>query len=206
MSQFFRIHPEDPQARLIKRAAEIVREGGVIVYPTDSAYALGCHIGDKAALERIIRIRQLDKNHAFTLACADLSSIATYAKVSNSYYRLLKANTPGPYTFILPATSEVPRRLLHPKRKTIGIRVPGNPIARALLSELADPLMSTSLILPDQNAPFSDPEDIRDRLERQVELVIEGGYGLQEETTVIDMTEDYPVLVRSGCGDPAPFI
>lgn len=206
MSQFFIIHPDNPQPRLIKRAAEIVREGGLIIYPTDSAYALGCHMGDKAALERINNIRQLDKNHAFTLACANLSSIATYAKVSNTYYRLLKANTPGPYTFILPATSEVPRRLLHPKRKTIGIRVPGNPIALALLAELAEPLMSTTLILAGQNEPLSDPEEIRDRLEKQVELVIEGGYGSQEETTVIDMTGDYPELIRRGCGDPTPFM
>lgn len=206
MSQFFIIHPDNPQPRLIKRAVEIVREGGLIIYPTDSAYALGCHMGDKAALERINNIRQLDKNHAFTLACPDLSSIATYAKVSNTYYRLLKANTPGPYTFILPATSEVPRRLLHPKRKTIGIRVPGNPIALALLAELAEPLMSTTLILAGQNEPLSDPEEIRDRLEKQVELVIEGGYGSQEETTVIDMTGDYPELIRRGCGDPTPFM
>lgn len=206
MSQYFRIHAENPQVRLIKQTVDIIRQGGVIVYPTDSAYAIACHLGDKTALDRIIKIRQLDKNHSFTLACPDLSAIATYAKVSNSYYRLLKANTPGPYTFILPATSEVPRRLLHPKRKTIGIRVPNNPIALSLLAELGEPLMTSTLILPGHSEPLCDPEEIRDLLAKQVELVIEGGYGSQEESTVIDMVGDFPEVIRVGCGDPEPFV
>jgi tRNA threonylcarbamoyl adenosine modification protein (Sua5/YciO/YrdC/YwlC family) len=205
MSQFFQIHAENPQARLIRQAVEVVRGGGVIVYPTDSGYALGCLIGDKDALERIRAIRRLDDKHHFTLVCRDLSEIATYAKVENSIYRLLKAVTPGPYTFILPATREVPRRLQHPKRKTIGLRIPDNTIAQALLAELGEPMMSTTLILPGNALPESDPYEIRQLLERQVDLIIDGGYGSQEVTTMVDLEGEAPVVLREGLGDPAPF-
>ena len=205
MSQFFQIHPDNPQARLIKQAADIVRKGGVIVYPTDSAYAIGCHIGDKKALERIRRIRQLDDKHNFTLVCRDLSELATFARVDNTQYRLLKACTPGPYTFILKATAEVPRRLMHQKRKTIGLRVPENPTAQALLAELNEPLMSVTLIMPGDADPLIDPYDIRTLLEHDVDLVIDGGYCGLEMTTVVDLADDEPVLVRQGKGDVAPF-
>jgi tRNA threonylcarbamoyl adenosine modification protein (Sua5/YciO/YrdC/YwlC family) len=205
MSQFFQIHPDNPQARLIKQAADIVRKGGIIVYPTDSAYAIGCHIGDKKALERIRRIRQLDDKHNFTLVCRDLSELATFARVDNTQYRLLKACTPGPYTFILKATAEVPRRLLHQKRKTIGLRVPENPTAQALLAELNEPLMSVTLIMPGDADPLIDPYDIRTVLEHDVDLVIDGGYCGLEMTTVVDLADDEPVLVRQGKGDVAPF-
>ena len=205
MSQFFQIHPDNPQARLIKQAADIVRKGGIIVYPTDSAYAIGCHIGDKKALERIRRIRQLDDKHNFTLVCRDLSELATFARVDNTQYRLLKACTPGPYTFILKATAEVPRRLMHQKRKTIGLRVPENPTAQALLQELNEPLMSVTLIMPGDADPLIDPYDIRSLLEHDVDLVIDGGYCGLEMTTVIDLADDDPVLVRQGKGDVAPF-
>src|SRR6056300_117279 len=205
MSQFFQIHPDNPQARLIKQAADIVRKGGIIVYPTDSAYAIGCHIGDKKALERIRRIRQLDDKHNFTLVCRDLSELATFARVDNTQYRLLKACTPGPYTFILKATAEVPRRLLHQKRKTIGLRVPENPTAQALLAELNEPLMSVTLIMPGDADPLIDPYDIRTLLEHDVDLVIDGGYCGLEMTTVVDLADDDPVLVRQGKGDVAPF-
>jgi len=205
MSQFFQIHPDNPQARLIKQAADIVRKGGIIVYPTDSAYAIGCHIGDKKALERIRRIRQLDDKHNFTLVCRDLSELATFARVDNTQYRLLKACTPGPYTFILKATAEVPRRLMHQKRKTIGLRVPENPTAQALLAELNQPLMSVTLIMPGDADPLIDPYDIRTLLEHDVDLVIDGGYCGLEMTTVVDLADDEPVLVRQGKGDVAPF-
>lgn len=205
MSQFFQIHPEDPQPRLIKQAVEMIRGGAVIIYPTDSGYALGCHLGDKKALERIRRIRRLDDKHNFTLVCRDLSEIGTYAKVTNTVYRMLKAVTPGPYTFILPATREVPRRLQHPKRRSIGLRVPDNAIVRALLDALGEPLMSTTLILPGEEAPECDPYEIRQTLESQVDLIIDGGYGSMEPTTVVDLTEEAPVIVRYGLGDPAPF-
>jgi tRNA threonylcarbamoyl adenosine modification protein (Sua5/YciO/YrdC/YwlC family) len=205
MSQFFQIHPDNPQARLIKQAADIVRKGGIIVYPTDSAYAIGCHIGDKKALERIRRIRQLDDKHNFTLVCRDLSELATFARVDNTQYRLLKACTPGPYTFILKATAEVPRRLMHQKRKTIGLRVPENPTAQALLAELNEPLMSVTLIMPGDADPLIDPYDIRTVLEHDVDLVIDGGYCGLEMTTVVDLADDEPVLVRQGKGDVAPF-
>lgn len=201
MSQFFRVHPENPQARLIHQAADIVRGGGVIVYPTDSAYALGCHIGDKHALLRIRRIRQLDDDHNFSLVCRDLSDLGTYARVSNAAYRLLRAATPGPYTFILQATREVPRRLVHAKRKTIGVRVPDNEICRALLDALQEPIMSSTLILPGDEYPLSDPLEIRDMLEHQVDLIIDGGFGGIETTTVIAMEDDVPVIVRKGLGD-----
>ncbi|MBN7798916.1 L-threonylcarbamoyladenylate synthase [Parahaliea mediterranea] len=205
MSQFFQVHPENPQARLISQAVDIIRGGGVVVYPTDSAYALGCHIGDKQALDRIRRIRQLDDRHNFTLVCRDLSEIATYARVDNTVYRLLKHATPGPYTFILRATSEVPRRLMHAKRKTVGLRVPDNAIAQALLADLGYPLMSVTLIMPGDEYPLIDPYDIRELLEHQVDLVIDGGYCGMEPTTVVDLADDLPVVTRQGKGDPEPF-
>ncbi|GLS26112.1 L-threonylcarbamoyladenylate synthase [Marinibactrum halimedae] len=205
MAQFFQIHPETPQSRLVKQAVDIIRRGGLVVYPTDSGYALGCHIGDKMALDRIRSIRQLDKDHNFTLMCRDLSELATYAKVDNQVFRVLKNHTPGAYTFILPATSEVPRRLLHPKRKTIGMRVPDNAIALALMSELGEPLMTSTLILPGETVPLTDPYDIRSMLEHQLELVIDGGYCGMEPTTVIDFTGDEPRVVREGLGDLSTF-
>ena len=205
MSQFFQIHPENPQPRLIKQAVEMIRKGAVIVYPTDSAYALGCHIGDKDAAERIRRIRRLDDKHNFTLVCRDLSDIAAYAKVDNIQYRMLKGATPGAYTFILNATSEVPRRLLHPKRRQIGIRIPDNRITQALLSELGEPLMSTTLILPGEDTPMTDPYEMRQSLEHFVDLIIDGGFCGFEATTVVDLCTDVPVVLRTGCGDPARF-
>ncbi len=205
MSQFFQIHPENPQARLVRQAVDIIRGGGVIVYPTDSAYALGCHIGDKSALDRIRRIRKLDDRHNFTLVCRDLSEIATYARLDNAAYRLLKHCTPGPYTFILKATSEVPRRLMHPKRKSVGLRVPENAIASALLEDLGEPLMSVTLIMPGDEYPLIDPYDIRQTLQRDVDLVIDGGYCGMEATTVVDMVEEPPMVIRAGKGDVAPF-
>lgn len=205
MSQFFQIHPDNPQARLVRQAVDIIRAGGIVVYPTDSAYALGCHIGDKSALDRIRRIRKLDVNHNFTLVVRDLSEIATYAKVDNTAYRLLRHATPGPYTFILKATSEVPKRLLHPKRKTVGVRVPENEIAMALLADLGEPLMSVSLILPGEDLPLIDPYDIRQTLEHDVDLVIDGGYCGMEPTTVIDLADEAPLILRVGKGDTTPF-
>lgn len=205
MAQFFQIHPQNPQSRLIRTAVEIVRKGGVIVYPTDSCYALGCHIGDKAAMERIRAIRQVNAQHHFTLVCRDLTEIAQYARVDNVQYRLLKANTPGSYTFLLQATREVPRRLQNPRRSSIGIRVPDHPVALALLAELNEPLLSSTLILPGDEAPLTDAEEIRERLEHQVDLVLDGGHCGAEPTSVIDLFEDKPVLVRAGKGDLAPF-
>lgn len=205
MTQYLYIHPENPQARLIRQAVMLIRDGAVIAYPTDSAYALGCHLGDKPALERITRIRELNDKHSFTLLCRDLSDIATYAKVDNATYRLLKAHTPGAYTFILNASSEVPRRILHPKRKTIGIRIPDHIICQALLAELDEPLLTTTLQLPGDTEPLNDPEIIRDRLGSRLELIIDGGYGTLEATTVVDLTGDAPVILREGLGDPAPF-
>ena len=205
MSQFFQIHSETPQTRLVRQAADIVRGGGVVVYPTDSAYALGCHIGDKMALDRIRRIRKLDDKHNFTLVCRDLSEIATYAKVNNAAYRLLRQTTPGPYTFILKGTSEVPRRLMHPKRKTVGIRVPENAIAAALLADLGEPLMSVTLIMPGDEYPLVDPYDIRQSLEHEVDLVIDGGYCGMEPTTVVDLADEVPTVLRQGKGESAHF-
>jgi len=205
MSQFFQIHPDNPQARLVRQAADIVRGGGVIVYPTDSAYALGCHIGDKAALDRIRRIRKLSDRHNFTLVCRDLSEIATFARVDNAVYRLLKQHTPGPYTFILRATTEVPRRLMQAKRKTIGLRVPDNAITQALLGDLREPLMSVSLIMPGDELPLIDPYEIRDLLEHEVDLVLDGGYCGMEATTVVDLADEKPMVLRAGKGDPTPF-
>ncbi len=206
MAQYFEIHPTHPQPRLIKRAVEIVRAGGVIVYPTDSSYALGCHIGDKEAMERIRRIRRVDEKHNFTLVCRDLSEVATYAQVGNAEYRILKAHTPGPYTFILAATREVPRRLQNPKRRTIGLRVPDHPIARALLAELNEPLMSSTLMLPGEDYPLSDPQEIRDKLEHQVDLVLDGGAGGLEASTVVVLENGVARVTRVGKGDPTPFL
>ncbi|WP_111496552.1 L-threonylcarbamoyladenylate synthase [Marinobacter bohaiensis] len=205
MSQFFQIHPETPQLRLIKQAVDILRNGGVVVYPTDSAYAIGCQLEDKQATDRIKRIRQLDDKHNFTLVCRDLSDIGQYAKVDNTQYRLLKTYTPGPYTFILDATSEVPRRLLHPKRRTIGLRVPDNPIVQALLAELGEPIMSSTLILPGETDPMTDPYDIRETLEHELDLIIDGGFCGLEATTVVNFCGEVPELVREGKGDPTPF-
>jgi tRNA threonylcarbamoyl adenosine modification protein (Sua5/YciO/YrdC/YwlC family) len=206
VSQFFRIHPDNPQPRLIHQAVDIIRAGGVIVYPTDSAYALGCRLGDKQALMRIRQIRRLDDDHNFSLVCRDLSDLGTYARVSNMAYRLIKAATPGPYTFVLQATREVPRRLVHPKRKTIGVRVPDNEICQALLNELGEPLMSSTLILPGDDYPLSDALEIRDLLEHQVDLIIDGGFCGIETTTVIDLEEDVPVILRKGLGDLESFV
>ena len=205
MSQFFRVHPDNPQSRLVRQAGDIVRGGGVVVYPTDSAYALGCHIGDKHALDRIRRIRRLEAKHNFTLMCRDLSELASYAKVDNWAYRLLRNNTPGPYTFILEATSEVPKRLKHPKRKTIGLRVPENNIALALLADLDEPIMSATLIMPGDEYPLIDPDEARELLEHEVDLVIDGGYCGMEPTTVIDLSQQPPQLVRQGKGPAEPF-
>ena len=205
MSQFFQIHPDNPQKRLIANAVQMIRQGAVVAYPTDSAYAMGCHLEDKKALDQIRRIRQVDNKHNFTLMCRDLSEIAVYAKVDNASYRMLNHCTPGPYTFILPGTREVPRRLLHPKRRTIGLRIPNNNVTLALLEELNEPLMTSSLILPDEIMPMTDAEDIRDKLERQLDLIIDGGHCGIDPTTVVDMTGDVPVVVRVGRGDTSPF-
>ena len=200
MSQFFQIHPDNPQQRLVKRAVELIRDGAVVVYPTDSAYALGCHLGDRKALDRIMALRAVDKHHNFTLMCRDLSELGTYAKVDNSTFRLLKANTPGAYTFVLPGTSEVPKRLLHEKRKSIGLRIPDNRIALAILEELGEPLLTSTLILAGESEPLNDPWDIRDRLEHQVDLIIDGGHCGLQPTTVVDLRDDVPVVLREGAG------
>ncbi len=205
MAQFFQIHPENPQRRLVRGAVDILLDGGVILYPTDSSYAFGCQIGAKEAMERIRRIRQLDAKHNFTLVCRDLSEITTYAKIDNQAFRLLKTLTPGPYTFIHEATKQVPRRLLHPRRKAIGIRVPDNAICRALLEELDQPILSTTLILPGDDRPLTDPEEMREALDKQVDLIIDGGFCGLEPTTVVDMIADPPQVLRVGKGDPALF-
>ncbi len=205
MAQFFSVHPQNPQQRLIRQAIEIVSDGGVIAYPTDSCYALGCKIGDKDAMARVRAIRGVDDKHHFTLVCRDLSSISHYAQVDNRQYRLLKSSTPGSYTFILKATREVPKRLQHPKRNTIGIRVPDNIVARNLLDALDEPLLSSTLLLPGDDFPLNDAESIRDRLQNQIDLIIDGGACGIEMTTVIDLTEDPPVLLRKGNGPLSPF-
>jgi len=205
MSQFFYVHPENPQGRLMKQAASMIHEGAVIVYPTDSGYALGCHIGDKKALDRICQIREIDKEHNFTLVCSDLSQFSEYARIDNPAFRLIKNNTPGAYTFIFKGTKEVPKRLLNPKKKTIGIRLPDNEITKALLDELKEPLMSTSLILPGQEMAEFDPEHIRDVLEKQVDLIINGGYLGERPTTVVDFSDGDANVIRVGEGDPTPF-
>ena len=205
MSQFFSIHPDNPQQRLISQAVEIIRKGGVVAYPTDTTYALGCRIGDKQPLERIRRLRRLDEKHLYTMMCRDLSELGVYARVSNQVFRQLKAHTPGAYTFILEATKEVPRRLQSGKRKQIGLRVPDNRILQAILDTLDEPILNTTLILPDDEYPLIDPYDIRDVLEHQVDLVIDGGYGGLEETTVVDLSAEIPELIRQGLGDFAGF-
>jgi tRNA threonylcarbamoyl adenosine modification protein (Sua5/YciO/YrdC/YwlC family) len=205
VSQFFQVHPENPQARLIKQAVDIIKRGGLVVYPTDSSYALGCQMGDKSAVERIRRLRQLDDKHNFTLMCCDLSQLGLFAKVDTAAFRELKAHTPGPYTFILNATREVPRLVLHPKRRTIGLRVPRHPVAQALLQELGEPLMSVSLIMPGETLPMSDPFEMREVLEHQVDLIIDAGHGGVSASTVINLSEGEPQVVRVGCGDPTPF-
>ncbi|MDP2239118.1 MAG: L-threonylcarbamoyladenylate synthase [Burkholderiales bacterium] len=205
MAQFLTLHPVNPEPRLIKRAADIVRSGGLIVYPTDSSYALGCHLGDKAAVERMRAIRQVDARHHFALVCRDLAEIATYAKVDNRQFRLLKAVTPGCYTFILQATREVPKRLQHPSRKTIGLRVPDHRIMRALLEALGEPLLTSTLQLPGDDAPLNDMDEIRRRLDHHVDLIIDGGPCGIELTTVINLTAEMPVVVREGKGSLAPF-
>jgi tRNA threonylcarbamoyl adenosine modification protein (Sua5/YciO/YrdC/YwlC family) len=205
MAQYFEIDPRHPQPRLIARAAEIVRAGGVLVYPTDSCYALGCHAGDKNAMLRIRRIRRIDERHHLTLMCRDLSELGTYARVDNARYRLLKALTPGSYTFILEATRELPRRLLHPRRRTIGLRVPDHPVAHALLAALDEPLLSSTLILPDEALPLDDGREIRRRLEHDVALVLDGGSCGTEPTTVVDLTGPAPRIVRAGRGPTAPL-
>lgn len=205
MSQFFALHPDNPQARLLRKAVAIIEEGGLIVYPTDSGYALGCSLGNKSALERIRKLRQVDKNHNMTLVCGDLSQLGTYARVSNTIFRLLKAFTPGSYTFILNATYEVPRLMLHPKKKTLGLRIPENNITLSLLECLDAPLMSSTLILPGAKAPLGEPEAIRDLLGQQTDLIIDGGNCDHQPTTVVDLTGEYPVILREGRGDPEPF-
>jgi tRNA threonylcarbamoyl adenosine modification protein (Sua5/YciO/YrdC/YwlC family) len=205
VAQYFKIHPANPQTRLIRQAVDIVRSGGVIVYPTDSGYALGCAIGLRDALERICRIRRLDEKHHFTLVCRDLKDVSSYAMFDTPVYRLLKAHTPGSYTFILRATKEVPKRLMHPKQKTIGLRIPDHPIVQAMLGELGESMLSTTLIFPGETEPMTQAEDIRKRLENQVDLVIDGGTGGTILTTMVDLVEDVPKILRIGKGDPKPF-
>lgn len=205
MGQFFVIHPENPQPRLIKQAVKIIQDGGIVIYPTDSAYAIGCQLQNKDALDRIRQLRHLEVGHHFTLICRDLSEIATYAIVNNPSFRLLKAHTPGPYTFILKATKEVPKRLLQPKRHTIGLRIPDNKIVQALITELNEPLMSVTLALPDQEYPLVDAEDINQILGNQVDLIIDGGACGIEGTTIVDLVEDVAKIMRIGKGDPSDF-
>ena len=205
MGQYFRIHPENPQLHLVRETVSILNEGGVIVYPTDSAYAIGCVIGNKQAIDRIRRIRQLDEKHNLTLMCRDLSELSLYAKVDNDVFRFIKAYTPGPYTYILPATKEVPRRLQHPKRKTIGLRVPDNAIAQAILEGLESPMLSSTMILPGHELPLIEPEAMLEILGKQIDLVIDGGYTGIEATTVIDFTSGSPEVIRYGKGDAGPF-
>lgn len=205
MSQFFSIHPQNPQVRLIRRAVEIIRTGGIVVYPTDSCYALGCHIGDKQAMERIRTIRGVDERHHFALVCRDLSELATYARVDNRQFRLLKAMTPGSYVFILEATRELPKRLQHPKRRTIGLRIPDHPVVAALLTELGEPILSSTLLLPGDELPHTDADEIRELLEHQVDLILDGGSCGIEPTTVVDLTGPEPVVTRKGKGSLGPL-
>ena len=206
MGQFVTIHPQDPQSRLVNQAVAVLRDGGIIIYPTDSCYALACLPGEKSALDRIIRLRRLEDRHNMTLVCRDLSELSVFARVENSSFRLLKSLTPGPYTFVLDATRDVPRRLLHPRRKTIGIRVPDNTIALHLLESLGEPLLSTSLILPDDDLPLSDPDEMKQRLLKEVDVIIDGGPGGLDETTVLDLTGKEVLIVREGLGDTGSLI
>lgn len=205
MAQYFSIHPQNPQPRLVRRAAEIIRSGGIVVYPTDSCYALGCHIGDKAAMERLRAIRGVDARHHFALVCRDLSELATYARVDNRQFRLLRATTPGSYVFILEATRELPKRLQHPKRRTIGLRIPDHPVVAALLTELGEPILSSTLLLPGDELPHTDAGEIRGRLEHQVDLILDGGSCGIEPTTVVDLTGPEPVVTRRGKGSLVPL-
>jgi len=205
MSQFFHIHPDNPQGRLIHQAVNIIKQGGVVVYPTDSGYAIGCALGEKKAMDRILSIRKVDKNHNFTLVCRDLSEIASFARVDNSAFRVIRSLTPGPYTFIFKGTKEVPKRVLNDKKKTIGIRVPDNKIALSLLEELGEPLMSSTLLLPGDEFAESDPDEIRSRLEKQVDLIIHGGYLGEKPTSVVDFCDEEPTVIRYGEGDTSLF-
>ncbi len=200
MSQYFEVHPETPQPRLVRRAVEIIRAGGLVAYPSGTTYALGCGLGEKAAVERIRALRQLDERHHFTLACRDLSDIGSYTRMDNTAFRLLKAHTPGPYTFVLRATAEVPRRLQHSRRRTVGIRVPDHPVARAILTELGEPLTTSTLLLPDEDYPMTDPAEIRDRIGRQLDAVIDAGPGGLEPSTVVDLSGEAPQVLRHGAG------
>ncbi len=200
-----RVHPENPQPRLITQAVERIRAGDVVVYPTDAAYAIGCQIGNKNAMERIAQIRGLGPKHQYAIMCSDLSDIATYAKVDNAMYRLLKANTPAITTFILPATSEVPRRLMHPKRKTIGLRIPSNPICQMLLQELEEPLLTSTLILPGQEDPLDDPYEIEQQLGKRIDVFIDGGFGMLSTTSIVDLSGENPEIIRYGEGDVSAF-
>lgn len=202
MAQFFEVHPDNPQPRLLKQAAQILRDGGLAAIPTDSSYALVCHLDDKAAAESLRRLRQVDDRHHLTLLCRDLSELATYARVDNRQYRLMKAATPGPFTFILEATKEVPRRVSHPSRRTIGLRVPDHRTTQALLEALGEPLLATTLIPPGETDPLNDPHEIRERFERGLQVVIDAGACPMEPTTVIDLSGDEPSVVRLGRGDP----
>ncbi len=205
MAQLFKVHPDNPQPRLLRQAAEIVRGGGVIVYPTDSCYALGCHIGDKAAMERVRAIRGVNEKHHLTLVCRDLAEIGQYSKIDNSQFRLLKATTPGSYTFILPATKEVPRRMMHPKKKTVGVRIPQHTVAQALLAELGEPLLSSTLLLPDEPDPLTQGWEIKERLDGVLDAVLDSGDCGTEPTTVVDFSGPEPEIVRRGAGDPSRF-
>ena len=200
-----RVHPDNPQARLISQAVERIHAGDVVVYPTDAAYAIGCKIGNKSAMERIAQIRGLGAKHQYAIICADLSDIATYAKVDNAMYRLLKNNTPAVTTFILPATSEVPKRLMHPKKKTIGLRIPSNPICQMLLNELGEPLLTSTLILPQHEDPLDDPYDIEMALDKRIDVFVDGGLGTLSTTSIIDLSGEYPVVIRRGVGDVSAF-
>ena len=206
MAKIIEIHPVDPQPRRIAQIVETIRDGGLIAYPTDSSYAFGCHIGDKRAMDRIRRIRRTDKNHNFTLVCSDLSEISTYARVDNWAYRMLKAMTPGPYTFILPATREVPKRLQHPKRRTIGLRVPDHQLVRAVLEALGEPIMSSTLLLPGDDLPLTDPHEIEERIGHEIDLIVDAGPTGIEPTSVIDISDDTVKVLRVGRGDVSGFL
>ncbi|MBT7229190.1 MAG: threonylcarbamoyl-AMP synthase [Gammaproteobacteria bacterium] len=205
MAKIIQVHPDNPQSRLIKQVVEVIHRGGVIAYPTDSSYAIGCHIGDKQAMDRIRRLRRVSSNHNFTLVCPNLADLSLYAKVDNSSFRLMKRVMPGPYTLILKASREVPRRLQHPKKKTIGLRVPANAVAHALMQALGEPLMSSTLIPPGEEFPLNDPFEIEQRMGHELDIIIDGGHCGVEATTVVDMVDGFPQVTRVGCGDPAPF-